>query len=122
VHAQHVQGQVGVGDLVDGSQAQQGGSDRDMGLAGQLAQLLGGAGENHSAADIKHRALGGVDGLGGHSDLPGVTLAARPIAGQVHLAVAVFDQPDLHVLGQIDEHGARPARAGNVIRLAHDAR
>ncbi len=59
VHAQHAHGQVVV--LGEAALAGERGGDRDMAVDGQLAQLVGGAGDDHPAPGVDDRALGRGD-------------------------------------------------------------
>ena len=80
VHARHAQRQrVVVGE---GAACHQRGDDVDAGQLGELAHLLGGAGLEHAAADVEHRALGGEDHLRRLLDHARVALRGRPVAGQ----------------------------------------
>ena len=93
-------------------------------LRDQLAQFVAGAGGDDAAAGIDHRPLGPPDQRRPTAAIC-PALARRSldvIAGQVHGHVVVgHGLGKLHVLGQVDQHRAGPARGGDVKRLAHDA-
>jgi len=107
VHARHAQVQrVLVGER---AARHQGGDDGDAGEFGQFAELLGGPGLDHAAADVQHRPFGLGDEARGLADLPGVRPRHRVVTRQVE-----GDRPAelghrLHrVLGDVDEHRPRP--------------
>ena len=118
VHAQHVERQrffVG-----KSAQAHQRHGDGNLGLADQLPQFGAGIAHDHAAARVNDRSLGALDGGRDLRDLlgPGAAIFDM-VAGQVERRVVVgHDLGLLHVLGQVDQHGARPAGRGNVERFA----
>ena len=82
-----------------------------------------GVAADDAAAGVDHRPLGALDRRRHLRDLLGLGLALFDvIARQVHRRVVVgHDLRLLHVLRHVDQHRARPARRGDVKRLAHDA-
>ena len=80
VHAGHAEVlRVAVGE---GAAGHQRGDDRHAGQLGEHPQLLGGAGADHAAADVQHRAAGLEDQPGRLADLLGVRPGHRAVAGQ----------------------------------------
>ena len=120
VHAEHVQRKRIVAGKT--AQAVQRGRHGDAKFAGQRGQLLGGVGDDHAAAGVDHRPLGAAQQLRHRGDFLGRGAAfGQRIAGQLHRGVVVRRRLHvLHVLGNIDQHRARPAGRGHVERLAHD--
>ena len=125
VHAQHVE-RLGI-HLVESAQAQQRGGDGDIAGLGHLPQRLVGAGQDHATADVEHGLLSAVDHLGRILHLLGMAgVAVQGLAldqvlarGIVHLFRADGRR---HVLGQVDQHRARPAAGGDQEGLVDDAR
>ena len=120
VHAGHAQVQrVAVGERAPGHQR---GDDRGAGQLGELAQLGGGLGLDHAAADVQHRALGLGDHPRGLADLAGVRPGDRVVAGQVERNRPAEVGGRLHrVLGDVDQHRAGTAGGRQVEGLADGA-
>ena len=73
---------------------------------------------DHAAADVEHRPRGLGDQPGGLADLLAVRPGHRAVAGQVELGRPGERGLRLQrVLGDVDEHRARAAGAGDVERL-----
>ena len=113
--------------LVDGADAQEGVGDRDLGLLGQLTELVPGLGVEDSVTGEDHRTLRASDLGGGELELPRVAVHVRAEAGQAgdDLVVARMDGGRLlleGVLGDVDVDRPRPAGSGDVERLGEDAR
>ena len=90
---------------------------------GQLDQLIGGTGADHTAADVEHGALGTLDALDRRADLLGIAAVGGAIRGKVHLIGIVED----HLLRQdvgrnVDQHRARTAGCGDMERFAEGGR
>ena len=134
VHAEHAEHAVAAGG--HRAQAHQRGDDGRVRAVGQLQQLLLRAGEDDAAAAVDQRAVRLGDELRGALqprlglDLValerlalGAQLRGRVLHGQARderLAGerGIFGLGDLHVLGDVDEHGAGAAGARDVERLA----
>ena len=108
MHAEHAQINGAVG--VEGTYPLEGGDRRHPRGGGKVAQLLLGIGHAHPAADVEYRTLSsGQQGTGdrqfgriqGVGFLHGKQRALRGNGGQ------------LHILGQVDEHGARTPFGGD---------
>ena len=102
--------------------AQQGGDHRYLGLLGQLLQLVVSPGDDDAAPGDDDRLLGLVDQLGRLLDLRRVPLDGGLVARQVDLRRDSWNSAcsSEHVLGDIDEHRAGPARARQVEGLFDD--
>ena len=121
VHAGHAEVlRVAVGERAAGHQR---GDDRHPGHLGEHPQLLGGAGADHAAADVQHRAPRLEDQPGGLADLLGVRAGHRAVAGQHQLGRPAERGLRLHrVLGHVDQHRAGTAGRGDVERLGDGPR
>jgi len=109
--------------LVKGRLSQEGCDHGDLCLFHQLAQLALGRGDDNTMPSDDKRALGGVDHLGGLFYLPGVAVQVGLVAGQVDLGgVLELGLGVLDIDGDVDQHGAGAAGAGDVERLLHGPR
>ncbi|KAK72916.1 hypothetical protein L573_2108 [Bordetella holmesii H620] len=119
VHAGHAQEAV-VGGR-HRAQAHQGVGARRAGLVHQVAQGLGGIGQDHAAARVDHGTLGVQQHLHGLLDLALVPLVHRRVRAHRDLALGrrVLALRDGDVLRDIDQHGAGTAGAGDEEGTAH---
>ncbi len=120
VHAEHLQAQIVLGRKA--AQPVQGQGDRNASTFGEFLQRRRGARGDDAAATVDDRPLRSAK-LGDHAleFLPG-GLPGRIVARQVHRRVPVGNNRIvLQILGDVDDHGAGPARAGDVERLLHHA-
>ena len=90
---------------------------------GKLAQFLAGVGADDAAAAVEHRALGFFDQPDDFVQRHIVGFFVRMVAAQVnfpgkHRLRALL----LHILWNVNDHGAGPSRLGDVERLFHDPR
>ncbi len=111
--------------LVERPQPQQRGRTWDVGLVGDLADRLGGIGDDRPAADVQHRLAGPVDHLGRilrlllvqrvrHRHLsPLDDVLARRV---IHLFIT---NHRADVLGQVHQHRSGPPAGGDGERLIH---
>ena len=81
VHAEHAHGELV--RLGEGAEGHERGRHRQAAQLGEPQDLGGGVGGDRAPAEVEHRALGLVDGLGGGADLLDVALERGPVAGQV---------------------------------------
>jgi len=91
-----------------------------MRLLGQSPQLLGGVGDNDTAADIENGLFGFIYRFGRRGYLSGVPLGANAVTGQLHLARvihAVF--VDGYIDWYIDQNRAGPAGRCDMKGLAY---
>ena len=120
--------QAGVGDAVhpghthkehvvvrEGTPSQQGGDDRNLGLLGQLPQLVVAAGDDDAVARQYHGPLGLGDELRSPLDLGGMAVHNGLVTRQVD-AIRVVELRRLreNVLGDIHQDRAGPAGVGDV--------
>ena len=124
VHAEHAHGQRV--DGVDRADAHERGHHRDLQVLDELAQRLRGRGIDHAAAGVDQRPLRGRQRLeeGGAGAIRQLvrpqTVHALPVAGNRQPAGSVEDSlPVLHVLRDIEHHGAGAAGARDLERGAH---
>ena len=121
VHAEHplVQRMVlGAGPL-----AEQRVHDRRLELLGQLHDGRARAGDHRAVPDVEHRLAAAGDEGGRLVQRLLVRMSRHRVAGQIHLVGerrAAGGAGD--VLGQIHQHRPRAPRAGEIERLARDAR
>ena len=96
----------------------EGGDHGRAGLVGEVEELGGGLGLDHTAADVEHRATRLADQAGGLPDLLGVRPGGRPVAGQSGLDRPAEGGLGLQdVLGQVDQDRAGTPGGGDVERL-----
>ena len=118
VHAQHAQ-QL---RMVRGQRAQAAQREHGGHAAGfdEAAERVHRVGQGDAAAAVHHRALGRGDGFDGAGDvIPRRRRGRRRRRGDTGNQVRGIGQ--LHVLGQVDQHGAGAAFAGDAEGFVHDA-
>ncbi len=99
--------------------AQQRSDHRHVGLFRQPEQIILCAGQHHAVPGNDQRPFGGCNQLGHALDIAAQIPGRQPIAGQVDLIrVHVIDLGRLGILGNVNQHRARPAGASDVKRLA----
>ena len=116
VHAQPAERQI-VG-LRKGPEPMQRRRHRNVGLPGQLGEVLRRVGVDGAAAHVQERALGVLEHLGRPVDLLRSRLARHAVAREVgFVRVAERRRVHLHVLRDVDHDRAGTTGPGNVIRL-----
>ena len=105
----------------EGPQRHERGGDGSAGQVGQLHEFRMRMRGNDTATHVDHGALGSQQHLHGLLDLPLVTLGDGRIGAHLDFATLgrVLAGGDGDVLGDIDQHRARPARARNMEGAAH---
>ena len=118
VHAHHAEVERMRGR--DAADAEQRHRDRDVGVLGEPAHHVGGAGVDDAVAGEDQRPLGGVNHLDGAIEVGLAGTQVGPVAERrVRFRPLELARALLAVLGEVDEHRAGPAGAGDVERLAH---
>ena len=92
-------------------------AQRGVDLIGQGQGLLGSPTRDQTAAEVDKGALAGVDGFDGLPER-GPRRGKRGVKGQ-RLSRFIIEQRLLNVLGDVDQHGTRTTRRGNLEGLAN---
>ena len=124
VHPEHAKPVLARGRI--GAEAHQGRGDRDSRDLDQLAQQLRrlGPGVDDAAAGIDHRAFGRSQQRHGLANLRRIALHARRV-GNVDVVLArrmIGTDPELHVLGNVDQHRSGTAGGCDIERLVQHFR
>ncbi len=121
VHAEHAERERM--PAREAAQAHERRGDRRLEELGQGAQLVGGAGADHAAADVEHRPLGLEQRASGRPDLLDVALERRLVARQLGpVGPPVGDLGELGGDRDVDHDRAGTAGRGDVERLVDDLR
>ena len=121
MHSEHSEMQRVV--FRDGSLAEQGIDHRSVQLFGKQGDGLAGIRDHGAVAHVEHGLLGARKQLRQKLQVFRLRVLGQMIAGQVHFTgVLGLAGRRSHVLGQIDQHRARPACGGDVEGLAHHPR
>ncbi|SKX94348.1 Uncharacterised protein [Mycobacteroides abscessus subsp. abscessus] len=119
VHAGHAE--VLLVRIREGTASHQRGDNGDAGQLGKLEQLGRRVGLDHTATDVEHGVLRGVDQSSCLTNLLAVRLGDRTVAGQIDLRRPREGGLRLQdVLGDVDENRSGTATLGDVERLGHD--
>ena len=119
VHAEHADPERIVGR--ETAQGHERGRDRDVEGPGQPEQFLVGAGSDDPAAGVNDGFLGAAHHLRHLGHLLGVGGVGGVVAAHLDgFRIMVFGHGPLDVLGQVDEHRARPAGGGQIEGLLDD--
>ncbi len=85
---------------------------------GEFDQLRRTVAQNHPAAGVDHGPPGRQDQIHRLANLAGVTLNRGVVGTQLDfLGIVVLRLGDSHILGQINQHRARPTGAGDIERF-----